>query len=131
MKILIEWSGYVLIFLALLHTIFPRYFHWKKDTASCALLTRQVLYVHTFFIALTVFLMGLLCITSASDLLNTPLGKRVALGLAFFWLCRLLIQFFGYSPQLWRGKFLETIIHVLFAILWTWLSALFLLTAFM
>lgn len=131
MNILIEFTGAILIFLALLHGIFPRYFNWKKETASCGLLTRQILYVHTFFIALTVFLMGLLCVTSASELLNTTVGKRIAMGMGFFWLCRLLIQFFGYSPQLWRGKIFETVIHVLFSMLWTWLSALFLLTAFM
>jgi hypothetical protein len=34
-----------------------------------------LMYVHTFFIAFVVFLMGLLCMTSSADLLNTALGK--------------------------------------------------------
>jgi hypothetical protein len=32
----------------------------------------------------------------------------VALGCGLFWLARLLVQFFGYSAQLWRGKGFET-----------------------
>ena len=62
------------------------------------------MYVHSFFIALVVFLIGLLCLTSATELLNTVLGKRVSLGLAIFWGIRLAIQFVGYSTKNWKGK---------------------------
>jgi hypothetical protein len=37
----------------LLHLAFPRYFRWKEETAGLSLMTRQVLHVHTFFIAFT------------------------------------------------------------------------------
>ena len=83
------------------------------------------MYVHTFFVALVVFLMGVLCFTSAPDLINTSLGKRVCLGLGVFWGLRLLIQFFGYSSELWRGKRLENSIHILFSVLWVYLTATF------
>lgn len=63
--------------------------------------------VHTFFIALTVILMGLLCLTSANELLQLSLGKKVALGFGLFWGCRLFIQLFVYSAQLWKGKKFE------------------------
>jgi len=111
--------------LALIHAIFPRHFRWKEETAGLSLLTRQILHVHTFFIALTVFLMGLLCLTSAADLIHTPLGRRICLGLAAFWGIRLLIQFFGYSAALWRGKPFETAMHVLFSLFWSFLTGLF------
>ncbi|HWA24115.1 MAG TPA: hypothetical protein VG734_00465 [Lacunisphaera sp.] len=81
--------------------------------------------MHTFFIALVVFLMGLLCLTSPAELSGTPLGKRVTVGLAGFWLIRLLVQFFGYSSELWRGKRLETAVHVVFSALWAYLTAVF------
>jgi hypothetical protein len=125
----LEITGSLLIGLALLHAVFPRYFRWKEETAGLSLLTRQILYVHTFFIALTVFLMGLLCVTSAEDLIHTPLGRRICLGLAFFWGIRLVIQFFGYSSKLWRGKAFETITHVAFTLFWAWLTTLFLMLA--
>lgn len=95
----IEITGGLLMALALLHAVFPRYFRWKEETAGLSLLTRQILHVHTFFIALTVFLMGLLCLTSAVELTGTPLGRKIALGLAVFWGIRLVIQFFGYSSS--------------------------------
>jgi len=129
MKPLLEITGGLLIALALLHAIFPRYFRWKEETATLSLVTRQILHVHTFFIALTVFLMGLLCLTSATDLMHTPLGRRISLGLAVFWGIRLVIQFFGYSSRLWRGKSLETFAHIAFTLFWAWLTALFLWVA--
>ena len=61
----LEIIGILLIALALLHVVFPRYFKWNEELKGVSLVTRQILHVHTFFIALTVFLMGLLCVTSA------------------------------------------------------------------
>ena len=119
--------GFFLVVLALLHTAFARYFNWRTEFAAVSLINRQMMYVHTFFIAFTVLLMGLLCLTSAAELVGTPLGRRVALGCGVFWLARLLIQFFGYSPELWRGKRFETVVHALFVLFWSYLTAVFLL----
>jgi hypothetical protein len=127
--LVLEITGGLLMALALLHVVFPRYFRWKEETAGLGLLTRQILYVHTLFIALTVFLMGLLCVTSAAEMMLTPLGRRIALGLAVFWGIRLLIQLFGYSSELWRGKVFETCTHIAFTLFWAWLTALFLILA--
>ena len=111
--------------LALVHIIFPKYFNWKEELKSLSLINRQMMTIHTFFIALTVFLMGLLCLTSAAELTETRLGKTISLGLGIFWSLRLIIQFFGYSPKLWKGKRYETIIHILFSALWLYLSIIF------
>lgn len=86
--------------------------------------------VHTFFIALTVFLMGLLCLTSSNELIETNLGKNISLGLGVFWTIRLLFQFFGYSSKLWKGKTFETIMHIAFSLLWAYLTVIFLTTYF-
>ena len=129
MTALIEISGILLILLALLHAVFPRYFNWRRELAELSLINRQIMWVHTFFIALILFLMGLLCITSAHALQNTELGKKISLGLSFFWATRLFIQFFGYSSRLWKGKLFETAIHVLFSILWLYLALVFAICA--
>jgi len=129
MEIAIRIAGALMVLLALLHTVFPRRFRWKEEFASISLLSRQILYVHTFFIALTVLLMGMLCITSAEMLVNTELGKRIAVGLAIFWTARLLIQFFGYSRTLWWGKRFETGIHVTFSAMWAYFSLIFIFVA--
>lgn len=126
MEINLKISGLLLIILALLHIGFPKYFDWKTELKSLTLLTRQVMYVHTFFIALVVLLMGVLCFTSATELIVSKLGNKILIGFGFFWFCRLVIQIFGYSSKLWKGKKLETSIHILFLFLWTYLSVLYL-----
>jgi len=126
MQLQLKFIGALLVVLALLHAGFAWYFDWRREFAVVSLINRQMMYVHTFFIALAVLLMGLLCLTSAAELMGTPLGRRVALGLGLFWLARLLIQFFGYSATLWRGKRFETIVHVVFSLLWAYVSGIFL-----
>lgn len=116
--------------LALAHVIFPRHFNWDKELKSLSLINRQMMIVHTFFIALTVFLMGLLCLKSTNDLIETHLGKTISLGLGVFWAIRLFIQFFVYSPVLWKGKTFETIIHITLSLIWVYLSVVFLANYF-
>ncbi|MCX6320036.1 MAG: hypothetical protein NTW29_22345 [Bacteroidetes bacterium] len=130
MEIHLKIIGILLIALALLHGVFPRYFQWGSELRKLSLINRQMMIVHTFFIAVTVFLMGLLCITSAAALIETDLGKRISLGLGFFWVVRFFIQFFGYSSALWKGKKFETIMHVCFTFLWVYLSVIFLAVYF-
>ncbi len=125
MELHLKIIGVLLVVLALMHAVFPKYFRWKKDLAALEPINRQMMYVHAFFIALTVFLMGILCFTSSREITETPLGRKVALGLAAFWAARLFIQFFGYSPQLWRGKAFETTMHVAFVVFWAYLTAVF------
>lgn len=129
MEIHYKTIGVLLMALALVHVIFPKYFNWKDELKSLSLINRQMMTVHTFFIALIVFLMGLLCLTSATELIETKLGKTISLGLGVFWSTRLFIQFFGYSTELWKGKTFETIVHIVFSLLWTYLSVVFLWTA--
>jgi hypothetical protein len=118
--------GIVLIALALIHIFFPKYFNWDKELKSLSLINRQMMIVHTFFIAFSLILMGVLCLTSANELVSTNLGKNISLGFGIFWLARLFIQFFGYSPILWKGKKFETAMHILFSILWTYLTVVYL-----
>ena len=130
MEIHFKIIGTLLIALALVHIVFPKYFKWKEELKSLSLINRQMMTVHTFFIALTLFLIGLLCLTSSSELVETNLGKKISLGLGIFWTFRLFIQFFGYSNDLWKGKNFETLIHIVFSLLWTYLSFIFLTTYF-
>ena len=125
MEIHIKIIGVLLMVLALVHVIFPKYFNWKEELKSLSLINRQMMTVHTFFIALVVFMMGLLCLTSATELVTTRLGKTVSLGLGIFWSFRLFIQFFGYSAELWKGKTFETVIHILFSGFWMYFSVIF------
>jgi len=113
--------------LALVHIIFPRYFDWKGDFKAVSLINKQMMYVHAFFVAVTVFLMGTLCVYCTEDIVNTRLGKQIAFGLFIFWALRLVFQFFVYSPSLWKGKRFETIMHIIFSLLWIYFTVVFLL----
>ena len=115
--------------LAFIHIAFPKYFNWKVELKTLSLINREMMTIHTFFIAVVVFLMGLLCLTSATGLIETPLGKRISLGLGVFWGLRLITQFFGYSVELWKGKSFETTVHILFSLFWTYLTLIFMYAA--
>jgi hypothetical protein len=145
MEPLLELCGLLMIGLALLHLISPPYFHWKEELARISLINRQIMIVHTFFIALTFFLMGLRCVTSADHLSRPPqqttsadhlgrppqqhpAGKRIPLGFGVFGAIRLVIQCVGYSPELWRGKRLETTVQVLSLLSRVTLTTVFLRT---
>jgi hypothetical protein len=125
MELHLKVIGFLLIPLALIHIVFPKYFNWKEEFNGISLINKQIMYVHTFFIALVVFLIGLLCLVSPRDLIETRLGNKLAFGLFIFWTIRLFIQFFGYSSKLWKGKKLETAVHIIFSLLWVYLSLVF------
>ena len=118
-------SGIVLIALALVHIIFPKKFNWKNELSNLSLINRQMMQVHTFFIALFVGLNGLLNLLGAGLLQDGPLAKLVTGGLAIFWGCRLFFQFFVYSPLLWKGKTFETFVHVVFGAFWAYLTIIY------
>ena len=129
MELHLKIVGFILIILALVHIIFPRYFAWKEQLKSLTLINKQLMYVHTFFIAVTTLLMGVLCILCANDLITTFFGQKIAFGLALFWGMRLFFQFFVYSKDLWKGKRFETCVHILFSILWLYITFVFAMVA--
>lgn len=126
MELHLSVIGILLMVLALVHGVFPRYFRWKEELAGLSKINQQLMYVHTFFIALAVFLIGLLSWTSSAELVQTVLGRKVSLGIGIFWFFRLLAQFVGYSKEVWQGKAFETVVHVVFTILWIYLSYVYL-----
>jgi hypothetical protein len=128
MAIHLKVVGSLLIILSLMHIIIPKFLKWEQEVSRLSLITRQILYVHTFFIAFILLLMGLLCIYYSNDLLGNPLGKIISLGFSCFWITRLMFQFFVYSPKLWKGKRFETTVHVAFSLAWVYFSGVFLVS---
>ena len=126
MEVHLKIIGVSLIALSAIHIIFPSYFKWDNELSTLSIMNRQMMYVHSFFIAFTILMMGILCITSSSELINTVLGRRISLGLGIFWVIRLYFQFFVYSKKVWKGKTFETTVHVLFSIFWMYISTVFL-----
>lgn len=125
MLIHLKVIGVLLAVLSVLHVLIPGYLDWKRDLAPIGLMNRQMMMTHMIFIAITVFGIGVLCLTSAEELIGTPLGRRIALGLAVFWALRLFFQLFVYSAELWRGKKFETFIHVMAIGFWVYMTVVF------
>ncbi|MBK8723304.1 MAG: hypothetical protein IPL95_13845 [Saprospiraceae bacterium] len=127
MELNIKIAGIFMILLSLMHIGFPRYFKWEIELKKVSLINKQLMEVHTFFVAFTVFLMGILCMISSNDLINSMLGRRISMGFGIFWGLRLFIQLFGFSSSLWKGKTFETSIHFLFTIIWIYFTISFLI----
>lgn len=125
MELQLKIIGILLVILGIVHIGFAKYFNWKLELSNLSLINRQMMQTHTFFIAVTVFMMGILCFFGAQDLIETKFGRKISLGLAIFWTLRLFFQFFIYSSKLWKGKMFETIIHIIFSFLWIYLSIIF------
>lgn len=125
MELQLKIIGILLVILGIVHIGFAKYFNWKLELSNLSLINRQMMQTHTFFIAVTVFMMGILCFFGAQDLIETEFGRKISLGLAIFWTLRLFFQFFIYSSKLWKGKMFETIIHIIFSFLWIYLSIIF------
>ena len=125
MEIHLKIIGFLLIFLSIIHAFFPKHFDWKNEFKNVSLINRQMMYIHTLFIGIVIFLIGFLCVTSSNDLINTNFGHKISLGLGVFWGIRLFVQFFGYSSKLWKGNKFETFMHILFSIFWFYITYVF------
>lgn len=121
----LKFIGALLMVLSLLHAFIPGYLNWKKDLQPLSLMNRQMMQTHMIFIAITVFGIGLLCFSQGEELIGTPFGRKLCLGLSVFWLLRLAFQFFVYSAELWRGKRFETFIHVMAVCFWVYMTVVF------
>ncbi|MDH6109432.1 hypothetical protein P3T36_000203 [Kitasatospora sp. MAP12-15] len=118
--------GAALVGMGAFHAVLPRLVDWPADLARSSLLTRQVSYVHLFFIALTCVLLGLLPLFLAPALLaGTPLGTALLAGQTLFWGTRWLFEFAVFSPRIWRGDRFRTAGHLALSVLWTWVTAVF------
>lgn len=128
MEYLLKIAGFLQIALAIAHIFFPRHFGWKKEFANLTTLSRQMFYVHTFFLCVTLVFFGLVTILFSDDFLSassTMLAQFLLGFIATFWFLRLITQLFVYNSSLWKGKVFETIVHILFTLLWITLTAIY------
>ena len=118
--------GGSLIILAAAHLYFSRHLKWKDDAARLSPVNRQIFHVHTFFICLTLIMMGVLALGYPRTLTErSPLARLVLMGHTIFWSARLLFQWFVYDSSLWRGHRLNTVAHTLFTLLWIYFTLVY------
>ena len=124
--LLLRFAGAGLILLALLHVPMSRQLKWREDGARMSPVNASIFRVHTFFICFVLVMMGLPCLLDpAIFLVKSRAGAWVAWSFAAFWFFRFYFQLFVYRVDLWRGKRMETALHVWFTLVWLALTGLF------
>jgi len=119
-------AGVLLLGVALSHLILPRAMGWRVELRAVSLMTRQVSYVHTYFIGLMCGLFGLVAVLMPGELLSADqLAVPVLVGALVVWGSRLLVQLFVFDPALWRGRTLTVLGHCAFVTLWSYLTLVF------
>lgn len=119
-------AGAVLLCLAASHLVLPRAMGWNVELRGVSLLTRQVSYVHAYFIGLLCAMFGLVAALFPSDLLaRDPLVAPILVGAVAVWGSRLVVQLFVFDSSLWRGRALTVAGHLAFVALWSYLTLVF------
>ena len=115
----VQIVGALLLTLGIAHSLFSRKFGWEKELVSLSVLTRRIFWVHSFFIALILAMLGVCSLFYTDALLEpTPLSRVLLVGIVAFWLCRLAIQFVVYDSAIWRGRPFYTFMNVVFSLFW-------------
>jgi len=111
--------------VAVLNLFLPRILKWRKDLEQLSLLPRQVFYVHSWFISITLALFGILTFRFADQMaLGTDeLALWLAGAVGLFWGIRTIVQMVYYSPSHWLGKTDRTIVHVMLLLVYGAMSA--------
>ena len=123
LRLHLQIVGALLLFLGVAHIFFSRYFGWEKELEPVSLLTRRVFFVHCFFIALILVMLGVCSLCCTDALLEPGRLSRVLLGgMVVFWMCRLAVQFLVYDAAIWRGRRFYTFMHVAFSLLWIYVA---------
>lgn len=122
----LQAGGVLMAALVVVNLFVPSRFHWREEMSRLSLVNRQIFQVHSVFLVLTLGLFSALLLTCARALVEPSRLSRVVLsGLTIFWGLRLVMQWFFYSPELWRGHRFNTVVHYAFSAVWIYLTTVF------
>jgi hypothetical protein len=119
-------AGVLMGALVVVNLFVPGRYRWREELSRLSLLNRQVFQVHAVFIVLTLALFSALLLTCADALIEpTRLSRAVLVGLTIFWAVRAMMQWFFYSPAIWRGHRFHTAMHWIFSATWVYVTGVF------
>jgi hypothetical protein len=122
----LQAGGVLMAALVVVNLFVPSRFHWREEMSRLSLVNRQIFQVHSVFLVLTLGLFSALLLTCARALVEpSRLSRAVLSGLTIFWGLRLVMQWFFYSPELWRGHRFNTVVHYVFSAIWIYLTTVF------
>ena len=118
--------GVVMASLVVVNLMVPARFHWREEMSRLSLVNRQIFQAHSVFLVLTLALFSALLLTCGTALLEpTRLSRAVLFGLTVFWGLRMLMQWYFYSPLIWRGHRFNTVMHYVFSVVWVYVTTVF------
>ena len=119
-------AGVVMASLVVVNLLVPRRFHWREEMSRLSLVNRQIFQAHSVFLVLTLALFSALLLTCGPALLEpTRLSRAVLSGLTIFWGLRMVMQWWFYSPLIWRGHRFNTVMHYTFSVVWVYVTTVF------
>lgn len=118
--------------VAILNLSLVRIMKWKPDLDRLPLLIREVFYIHSLFISVTLAIFAVLTWRFAGDLASAanPLCVWLAAAIGIFWAIRATMQWTHYSASHWRGDTARTLIHWTLTLGYGALASVYLATAF-
>lgn len=101
--------------IATLNLFLERLLGWGDDLAKMSPLVRDVFHVHKYFISITLLIFGVITLGFADELAvgSNDLGRWLALGIAFFWAVRAVMQWAYYSWDHWKGQPGRIAVHLI------------------
>lgn len=120
------------IALALLSLNLARILQWKPDIERMPLLVREVFEIHSWFIALTLVIWGVLTWHFAPEFALAPyeLARWLCAMIGVFWGVRCILQWTHYSASHWRGNTRRTVIHWMLTFGYAAWAAVYFIAAF-
>lgn len=118
-------AGVLMLGLAAMHVALPGFLGWYRELVLLSPVSREVSYVHCFFIGLTCLLWGLLALLGSRALLEPGTVNRLVLsGAVAFWASRLVIQVLVFNRHARRSA-CWLVLSVAGTGLWVYLTAVF------
>ena len=104
---------------------------WRPALSQLPLLPRQVFYVHSLFISVTLGIFAVLTWRFADSMAagEGALATWLAGGIGAFWGLRALVQVAYYSPRHWLRKPRETAAHIALLLAYGGMSVIYFLAA--
>jgi hypothetical protein len=111
----------VLVFLL------PKALGWQPALAAMPRLMREIYHVHAFYLSFTLWIFAGFTVAFGDQMVagDAAMGA-LAFWIGVFWAVRVAIQLFYYSPRHWRGKPRETVVHLVFLVVYALMSSAYL-----
>jgi hypothetical protein len=79
--------------LAAFHLLFWKLFRWREELPRMSVANRAILQIINLRLIYLFLGVGALCLAFPDELVSTPLGRAMMLGMSVFWVGRSLEQF--------------------------------------